>query len=144
MDALDPDLLADDLRPAILRLARRVRQQADKVGLTQQEAVLLGLIRREPGVGVSRLAELEQLSRPTVSAYIKALEARGLIQRVEDAEDGRRHGLTLTEAAVPLLEAIRTGRNDWLARRLGRLTPKERQAIAEAIAPLLRMSEAER
>lgn len=143
-DASPPDTgqiiaLADSLRPAVLRVSRRLRQEAQKAGLSAQDALLLGHIRKHPGVGVSALAEAERTSKPTMSAHIKRLEADGLLSRAGHAEDGRRSGLTITPVGQRKLEAIRRERNDWLAARLARLSPAERAALAAAAAPLLRL-----
>jgi len=131
--------LADALRPAILRVSRRLRQEAQKVGLSAQDALLLNHIRKTPGVGVSALADFEHTSKPTMSAHIKRLEADGLVARAGDAEDGRRSGLTVTAAGAKKLEIIRRERNDWLAARLARLTPAERATLEAAAGPLLRL-----
>src|SRR3954469_10249030 len=117
IDVID---LAEVLRPAILRVSRRLRQEAQKAGLSAQDALLLGHIRKNPGVGVSALAESERTSKPTMSAHIKRLEAEGLLARTDDAEGGRRSGLSITPAGARKLEIIRRERNDWLAARLAR------------------------
>jgi DNA-binding MarR family transcriptional regulator len=135
--------LAGDLRPALLRLSRRLRNEAQKAGLSAQDAILLGLVKAKPGIGVSGLAEAEQTSRPTMSGHIKRLEAEGLVARLIDAEDGRRSGLTLTSAGARKLEQIRAQRNDWLAKRLAKLEPAEREQIAAAAAALLKLASAD-
>ena len=129
--------LAEALRPAILRVSRRLRQEAQKAGLSAQDALLLGHIRKNPGVGVSALADLERTSRPTMSAHIKRLEAAGLLVRSGDAEDGRRSGLAVTASGAKTLEIIRRERNDWLAARLARLSPADRAKLEAAAGPLL-------
>jgi DNA-binding MarR family transcriptional regulator len=139
-DALAVVDLADTLRPAVLRLSRRLRTQASKSGLSAQDAILLGLVKSRPGIGVSGLADLEQASKPTMSGHVKRLEAEGLLTRAEDLEDGRRCGLTLTPAGARKLEQIRALRNDWLARRLAKLEPAERAGLAAAAAALLKLS----
>ena len=63
----DPDQLAELLRPALLRVARRLRQEASKAGLSALDVLLLVEIKRQPGVGVSDLADAEQMSRPAMS-----------------------------------------------------------------------------
>jgi DNA-binding MarR family transcriptional regulator len=132
--------LADALRPAVQRLSRRLRTEALKAGFSAQDAVLLGLVKSRPGIGVSGLAELEQASRPTMSGHVKRLEAAGLLARAEDIEDGRRSGLTLTAAGLRKLEQIRAARNDWLAKRLAKLEPAERQQLAAAADALLKLA----
>jgi DNA-binding MarR family transcriptional regulator len=132
--------LADALRPALLRLSRRLRNEAQKSGLSVQDSVILSLVRATPGIGVSRLAEAEQTSKPTMSAHVKRLEAEGLLARAEDVEDGRRCGLLLTPAGARKLEQISALRNDWLARRLAKLEPAERDELSAAARALLKLA----
>lgn len=138
-DPEDPVALAEALRPALLRVTRRLRQEANKEGLSALDALLLGEIKRKPGVGVCDLADQEQISRPTMSGHIKRFEASGWIVRTVHAQDGRRSGLSITPAGVKALEAIRRRRNDWLAARLAKLTPEARRDLADAAAPLLQL-----
>ncbi len=134
--------LAESLRPALLRVSRRLRLEAQKVGLSAQDAMLLGHITKNPGIGVSALADAERISRPTMSAHVKRLEAEGLVARSGHAEDGRRSGLTITAAGARKLEMIRRERNDWLAARLGRLSPDDRATLEAAAEALLRLVDA--
>jgi DNA-binding MarR family transcriptional regulator len=142
-EPVDISVLAEALRGPLLRVSRRLRAEAQKVGLSVQDAVILGYIKKHPGAGVSELADFEQVSRPTMSSHIKRLEAAGWLQRSGHAEDGRRSGLTVTPAGGRKLDAIQRHRNDWLAARLVRLTPAERDALMAAAAPLLRLASAE-
>lgn len=134
--------LAETLRPAVLRLSRRLRQEAQKAGLSAQDAMLLGHIRKHPGIGVSGLAEAERTSRPTMSAHVKRLEAAGLVARSDHADDGRRSGLAITAAGTRKLEIIRRERNDWLAARLSRLSPADCEILEAAAPALLRLIDA--
>lgn len=138
-DSIDTTALAEALRPAVLRLSRRLRQEASKVGLSAQDALLLGYIQRHPGAGVSELAEADQTSRPTMSSHVKRLEAAGWIERRDDAKDGRRRGLVITTAGARKLDAIRRQRNDWLAARLARLSKDELDRLAAAAEPMLKL-----
>lgn len=139
---VDVIALADALRPAVLRVSRRLRQEAQKAGLSAQDAMLLGHIRKTPGIGVSGLAETERTSRPTMSAHVKRLEAAGLVARSDHADDGRRSGLAITPAGARTLELIRRERNDWLAARLSRLTAEDRATLDRAAGALLRLIDA--
>lgn len=144
MTDTDPDIraLAEALRPALLRVSRRLRLEAQKVGLSAQDALLLGHITKHPGIGVSALADAEKISRPTMSAHIKRLEAEGLVARSDDAADGRRSGLAITPAGLDKLEMIRATRNDWLATRLARLPADDRALLEAAADALLRLVDA--
>jgi DNA-binding MarR family transcriptional regulator len=138
-DTDDIFTLAEALRAPILKVSRRLRQEGQKLGLSAQDAVILGYLKRKPGAGVSELADFEQISRPTMSSHIKRLEAAGWITRTDDAQDGRRQGLTVTPAGARKHEAIQRHRSDWLAARLVRLTPTERASLMAAAGPLLKL-----
>lgn len=142
MPDTSPDIvaLADTLRPAVLRVSRRLRQAAQKLGLSAQDVTLLVQVKKNPGIGVSALAEAEGTSKPTMSAHAKRLEEAALIARAGDAEDGRRSGLSITAAGEAALEVIRQGRNDWLAARLSRLSAEDRDALEAAAPALLRLA----
>ena len=139
----DVSALAQALRPPLLRVSRKLRQESQKVGLSIQDALILGYLRKHPGAGVSELADFEQTSRPTMSSHAKRLEAAGWIERSDHATDGRRQGLTVTPAGIRKHEDIQRQRNDWLAARLVGLTGAERDALMAAAAPLLRLASAE-
>lgn len=138
-EPLDLMSLAEALRPALLKVSRRLRQESGKAGVSAQDAMLLGSIFKNPGIGVCELADAEQTSRPTMSSHVKRLEAAGWISRREDDEDGRRSGLEITPAGQRQMEAIRRLRNDWLAERLAKLAPSERERLAAAAEPLLKL-----
>ena len=137
----DPVLLAEALRPALLRVSRRLRQESQKVGVSSTEALVLGQIKRNPGVGVCDLADAEQISRPTMSSHVKRLEAAGWVARADHAEDGRRSGLAVTPAGEARLDQIRRLRNDWLSARLARLPAAERDSLAAAAGLLIKLLE---
>jgi len=141
MSAVSTDLsaLAEALRGPLLRVSRKLRQEAQKAGLSVQDALILGYVRKHPGAGVSELADADQISRPTMSAHVKRLEAAGWLTRSGHADDGRRSGLAVTAAGGRKLDAIQRLRNDWLSARLALLTDAERARLAEAAAPLLRL-----
>src|ERR1700757_320728 len=114
-DPLDVAALAEALRGPLLRVSRRRRQEGAKAGLSAQETLILGYLKKNPGAGVSELADFEQISRPSMSSHVKRPEAAGWLTRADDAEDGRRQGLTVTAAGLRKHAAIQRRRNDWLA-----------------------------
>ena len=138
----EPMALADALRPALLRASRRLRREASSTGASALDAQLLGVIKKHPGLGVSDLAEHEQMAKPSMSNHIKRLEESGLIVRDKAlAEDRRRVGIRLSKVGEAALEAIRRSRTDWLAGRLADLAPSDRAALAAAAEPLLRLAQ---
>jgi len=140
--AADVAALADALRPVLLRLSRRLRREADQIGLSALDTTLLTMVAKHPGIGVSDLADKERTSRPTMSAHVSRLEAAGFLARLApQADDRRRVGLEITPKGTKAVEAVRRRRNDWLADRLSGLTPQQREAVLSAIAPLGQIAE---
>ena len=136
---LSPELVAADLRPVVLRLARGLRKETEQVGITARQATLLWLIRRRPGLSLAELAAEEDISPPALSGHVDRLEAAGLVERIRSGKDRRRVGLRLTESGSQLLRRVRARRTTWLAERMGSLTPDELEAIETALPALHRL-----
>ncbi len=132
--------LAAELRPSILRLSRHLRREAQRGGGSSLDAQLLGTLREEPGLGVSELADMEQMSRPAMSAHVKRLMQLGYVQREGTKLDGdrRRIGLSVTRSGTTYLRSVSERRVDWLAERLAGLGAEDRTALDRA-AKSLRM-----
>jgi DNA-binding MarR family transcriptional regulator len=130
--------LAAELRPSILRLSRHLRREAIRGGSSSVDAQLLGTLREEPGLGVSELADMEQMSRPAMSAHVKRLMQLGYVQRevAKGEADRRRVGLTVTRSGTHYLRAVSERRADWLAERLAELGSDDRTALDRAAKSL--------
>jgi DNA-binding MarR family transcriptional regulator len=93
-------------------VARLVRAEMDRriaasgLGLTPGEARVLAYAARFEPVRQSVLAERAALEPMTVSTYLDALEARGLVERQTDPADRRAKLVTLTAAAPAVLDGI--------------------------------------
>ena len=136
---LSPELVADDLRPVLLRLARELRKETEQLGITARQATLLWLVKRNPGLSLAELAAEEGISPPALSGHVDRLERVGLLQRVRSSEDRRRVGLALTDEGAKLLRRIRARRTTWLAGRLAELDANDMAALANALPALRRL-----
>lgn len=130
------ELVADELRPVLLRLARELRKETEQLGVTARQATLLWLVKRSPGLSLAELAAEEGISPPALSGHVDRLERAGLIERVRSSEDRRRVGLRLTENGQRLLRRVRARRTTWLAEHLRALDPAALEAIEAAIPAL--------
>ena len=130
--------LAGELRPAVFRLARHLRQaRADAEELTPSQLSAMGVLLREGDLPIGELAAYEQVRAPSMTRLVDHLESRGLLRRTQSPNDKRASIVGLTEQGSELLEANRRRRNEWLALRLEKLTEEERAVLRTAI-PLLR------
>ena len=133
--------VANELRPSLLQLTRRLRRELAPLGITGGQAALLHTVRTHPGIGVRELADLEGVSAPAMTAYVDRLQAAGLLARHKSERDRRRVELELTEDGLRLLRSARRRRTAWLAARLRRLSAEELRSIEAALPALRRLLE---
>ncbi len=138
---LEAMAIADNLRPALLGVARELRRERI-AGVSPHQVSLLISIKHSPGVTVGELAADERVSTAAMSKRVSRLERDGLVARTQSETDRRCVGLTLTEEGHRVLRRVRSRRTAWLASRLGALSPAELGAVGAAIEPLARLLEA--
>jgi DNA-binding MarR family transcriptional regulator len=136
---LTPELIADELRPVLLRLTRELRKESEQLGVTTRQATLLWLVKRSPGLSLAELAAEEGISPPAMSGHVDRLERAGFIERVRSSDDRRRVGLRLTDDGERLMRRVRARRTTWLADRLRALDPDALDSIEAAIPALMRL-----
>src|SRR5580693_2301649 len=113
---LDVEEVAGALRVSIGLLLRRLRQAQSDAELTLPETSALARLDRGGPATATALARLEQISPQSMGATLGALEARGLVQRRPDPEDGRQSVISVTEAGLQILRNRRDERTERLAR----------------------------
>jgi DNA-binding MarR family transcriptional regulator len=123
--------LASRLRMAIVRTARRMRQEAGGE-LSPTLIAALATIDRAGPLTPSELAEAERVKRPTATRIAAALERDGLIERAADPSDGRASLLSASPAGRELLRRVRRRKNAYLSSRLHQLDAEEVAALERA------------
>jgi DNA-binding MarR family transcriptional regulator len=123
------------LRLAVLRLGRRLRQNA-AAGITPSQLAVLATLDRRGPLGLGDLAAHEGVQPPSATRMVDNLEAAGLVTREASRADRRAVVVQLTAKGRRRVEEIRRRRDAWLAERLGRLNPEELDAL-EAALPVL-------
>jgi DNA-binding MarR family transcriptional regulator len=133
------------LRMAIVRTARRLRQEAagEATGLTPTSTAALATIERHGPLTPSELAALERVKRPTVTRTLGCLERAGLVERTPDPDDGRSALVAINGAGRERLRRLRGRKNAYLARRMRRLPAADVQTLERAAEILDRMREEE-
>jgi DNA-binding MarR family transcriptional regulator len=138
--------LAATLRTAIVRTARRLRQEAaaEASGLTPTSVAALATIERHGPLTPSEIAEIERVKRPTITRTLGCLEREGLIERATDPADGRSSLVSVNAAGRERLRRLRSRKNAYLARRMRDLSAEEIATLERAAEILERMREGER
>lgn len=143
----DGDTLGHDLRMAIGRLGRRLRQMyagSDATGRSSfLETAVLSRLNRDRPTTPGALAAEEGVSAQAVGSVVTALAARGLIRRTRDPSDGRRAIVTITADGRRRLEQ----HGEVISARISRtiaeeFTSADRRQLAEIVPLLERLVEA--
>jgi DNA-binding MarR family transcriptional regulator len=135
--------LASRLRLAVMRLARRLRQQTQDP-VTPSQISALSVIEGAGPITLGELASVERVQPPTMTRIVAALEEGGLVVRTVDVSDRRIARLEISSAGKRLLDRSRRRKNVYLAQQLRGFTPDEIETIERAAALLQRMAEGER
>jgi DNA-binding MarR family transcriptional regulator len=137
---------AAHLRTAIVRTARRLRQEAaaETSGLTPTSVAALATIERHGPLTPSEIAAIERVKRPTITRTLRCLDREGLIDRAPDPEDGRSALVSVNGAGRERLRRLRGRKNAYLARRMRELSAEEVETLERAAEILERMREGDR
>jgi DNA-binding MarR family transcriptional regulator len=137
--------VAARLRLAIVRTARRLRQEAYEAeagtDLSPTLTAALATIDRHGPLTPSDLADREGIRRPTATRIVASLEASELVARTADPADRRASLISATADGRALLKRLRSRKNAYIAKRLRGLDAGEVETLDRAAGILERMLE---
>ncbi len=122
---------ASQLRLAVARLARRLRQEAHS-GLTPSTMAALATIERHGPLMPSELAGRERVQRPNATKLVARLEADGLVHRTEAPIDKRSTLISISAEGERLLREARSKKDAYLATRLEAMDAEDQETLARA------------
>jgi long-chain acyl-CoA synthetase len=105
-------------------LSKRVEVALAQVELTLPQYRVLGILA-EGSAAASGLADRLAVRRPSITALIDGLEARGLVDRRQEDTDRRRVELRLTPEGASTLARADTAVDEYLVAIAGHLPDKE-------------------
>lgn len=123
------------LRMAIVRTARRLRQEAAEgagVDLTPTSASALATVERHGPLTPSELADIERVRRPTATRTLRVLLEAGLVNRTPDPADGRSSLVSINADGKERLRRLRGRKNAYLARRMRNLPDSDLRTLERA------------
>lgn len=131
-----------DLRVAMGRLVRRLRQGYVVGELTLPERSVLSRLEREGPATPGCLADAERVRPQAMGVTLAGLVQRGLVARRTDEADRRRVVMSVTTAGRALLTDRRSQTNDLMATALAeRFTPAEQRRLIAAIPLIERLAD---
>ena len=135
--------LANALRPAVMRLARRLRQMRDDdLELNANQLSAMAVLLNTGDLPMGELAAAEKVRPPSMTRIVNGLEARGLVSRQVDEHDRRSSRVGLTESGRQILLANRRRRDQWLATRIAELGPEEHEVLRRCVGILEKVNHA--
>jgi DNA-binding MarR family transcriptional regulator len=140
-----PDVLAaQDLRLAIGRVARRLRQlyATERDGAANFiELGILVRLQREGPTSPGTLAAGEGVTSQAIAGVVRELERRALVERTGDQADRRRVAVAITDAGRELITSREHAVVDAMVRALAdEYTPAERRQLESAVLLLNRLA----
>jgi len=138
-DDIQPDVLAIDLRTAVMRTSRRLRIEASGDVLTPGQYTVLAHLRSGSQT-LRQLAEREHVQAPSMTRIVNSLTEKGFASRSADPVDGRQVQVGITPPGEEVLDEARSQRTAWLAQRVAGLSEEERLTLSRAAHILQELS----
>ncbi|MDR7083324.1 DNA-binding MarR family transcriptional regulator [Arthrobacter ginsengisoli] len=138
-DSTRPDILAIELRTAVMRTSRRLRAEATGDVITPGQYTVLAQLRKGPQT-LRELAEREHVQAPSMTRIVNALTGQGFVSRTAHPTDGRQIRVTITPAGEDVLAEAREQRTAWLAHRVAGLSAEDRLILSRAAHLMQKLS----
>lgn len=111
----------------LMSVIATVAAEVGALGLEVKELFVLSELDEHPYP--AELAAALVMPKPTMTVYVKRLEAAGFLRREIDAADLRKHRLLITPAGRKVMQRGLTLLADAFAERLGRLSAGEQAQL---------------
>lgn len=134
--AEEADRLAGELAPRLARLVITLRRETAAGGLSRVQLTVLAALDDNGPRRITDLAELEQITQPSMTALISRMERAGWVCRDADPQDRRAVLVRITPAGRARYEIALSVYVAALGQRLRRLRPAEQDALRRAISAL--------
>jgi MarR family transcriptional regulator for hemolysin len=119
----------------VSRLMRTVfERRVRATGLTRAQWLVIARLRRHPGLSQSEIADLLEIEKASAGRLIDRMQAKGWLQRRDDASDRRVNRLHLTPEAERLHAAIWPIAEATVDIALGDLSAEERRQLTKLMA----------
>ncbi|MDB5296983.1 MAG: transcriptional regulator, MarR family [Phycisphaerales bacterium] len=122
-----------DGMPQVMWFIRRHMRRHRASGLSVPQFRTLVLLDRYPKASLSLVADNLGAALPTASRMVAGMVRKGLVRREVCAADRRQVSLGLTPKGRTAFEAARHETQNEVALRVSKLTPAQREMVAESM-----------
>ena len=135
--------LAHELRPAVMKLGRRLRQLRDEsLDLGSNQLSAMAVLLNCGDLPMGELAAQEKVRPPSMTRIVNSLQERGYVTRRPDDQDRRQSVVSLTPAGRSVVLDNRRRRDEWLTLRVAQLSPDEQDLLRAAVPVLIKVNQA--
>lgn len=124
---------AERLHSIAVRLLRRARVADREAGVGPAQLSALSVLYFSPGLALTALADIEDVSQPTMTRIVRSLEEVGAVEREASATDRRVQLVSISAGGRRIFEAARARRLTIIEGMLARMD----EATVAALRPLL-------
>lgn len=114
-------------------MRRRFDERARSIGATRAQWKTLVTLARHEGINQGGLADLLEVEPITLCRMIDRLQESGMVERRRDPGDRRAWQIFLTDAAGPVIDALRTLADEVFERALDGLSADERRVLNHSL-----------
>ncbi|MGH2603758.1 MAG: MarR family winged helix-turn-helix transcriptional regulator [Dehalococcoidia bacterium] len=126
--------VATRLHSMAIHLLRRLRREDAALGISAARLSALSVVVFGGPLTLGELAAAENVTPPTMTRLVTALEADGLVTRSTDTADKRVTRVRATPKGRRLMERGRDQRTARLTAQLGDLAPDDLAALERAVS----------
>jgi len=138
-DADTAALVLRQFRQVLNTVKTHFQQVEKKVGLGGAQVWALSVVRDQPGIGVSGLAQAMDIHQSTASNLVRSLAEKGLLEARREGADRRAVQLHLLPAAVRLLKRVPGPFEGVLPGALRTLDPATLRRLQKDLGQLIRL-----
>ena len=134
-------LLATDLRIAVNRLSRTLRNQKADSSVSDAQFSALARLHRDGAMTLAELSRQDGVTPPSMTKTVAVLLERGLVSKGGHGDDRRKVLIGATADGAAFVEETRRRRDGWLTPRLADLTEAEQHTLTEATEIMRRLAQ---
>ena len=104
-----------------------------ELGLTATQFDIIATLGNQPPMTCKELGEKTLILKGTMTGVLERLEAKGLIEKIPNADDGRSYRIGLTKAGDRLFKKVFPEHLSYLEKNFEKLSPKDMDSAITAL-----------
>ncbi len=118
-------LLIKELVQAYQAFENHSASHIKEMGLTMTQFDIVATLGNQPPMTCKKLGNKTLVSKGTMTGVLERLEAKGLIDKFPNTEDGRSYKIGLTKAGEKLFKRVFPEHIEYLGKAFGKLSKNE-------------------